>query len=74
MFESLKAILINMVANLMISAKLATLGFLEINLFGNKGNDVIILIMTSTIEFHLVTQIILSMWSCDQRLVTLAFL
>ena len=41
-FESLKVVLINMVVILMMSAKLAALGFLKIKVFWNKGYDVII--------------------------------
>ena len=41
-FESLKIVLINMVTILMMSAKIATLGLLEIWVFWNKGYDVII--------------------------------
>ena len=42
LLESLKVVLINMVAILMMSTKLATLGLLEIKVFWNKGYDVII--------------------------------
>ena len=42
MFESLKVVLINMVAILMMSAKLATLGFLNIKVFWKKVYDGII--------------------------------
>ena len=41
-FESLKISLINMVAILMMSRKMAPLGFLEIKVFWDKGFDVII--------------------------------
>ena len=41
-FESLKVVLINMVGISMMSAKLATLGFLKITIFQNKSYDVII--------------------------------
>ena len=41
-FESLKIFLINMVTILIISAKLATPGLLEIKIFRNKDYDVII--------------------------------
>ena len=41
-FESLKIFLINMVTILIISAKLATPGLLEIKIFRNKGYDIII--------------------------------
>ena len=37
-----KVALTNMVAILMISAKLATLGLLKLKVFRNKGNDIII--------------------------------
>ena len=40
--ESLKIVLINMVTNLMMSAKMATLGLLKTKLFWNNGYDVII--------------------------------
>ena len=42
MFESIRVVLINMVAILMMSAKLATLGLLKIKVLWNKGYDVII--------------------------------
>ena len=41
-FESLKISLMNMVAILMMSAKIATLGLLKITIFWNEGYDVII--------------------------------
>ena len=41
LFDPLKVVLINMVAILMMSAKLATLGLFKIKLFRNKGYDVI---------------------------------
>ena len=41
--------------------------------FQNKGYDVI-MSMTSPTKFYHVTQIILLIWSCDQSLVTVAFL
>ena len=41
-FKSLKVVLINMVTILMMSAKMATLGFLKIKVFLNKGYDAII--------------------------------
>ena len=40
-FESSKVVLVSMVKFLMMSAKLATLGLLKINVFWNKGYDVI---------------------------------
>ena len=42
MFESLKVVLIKMVATLMMSGKLATPGLLKIKVFWKKGCDVII--------------------------------
>ena len=45
-FDSLKVVLINMVASLMMSAKLTLLGFLKIKMFQTKGYDVIFLSMT----------------------------
>ena len=45
-FDSLKVVLINMVASLMMSAKLTVLGFLKIKMFQTKGYGVIFLSMT----------------------------
>ena len=56
-----------MVAILMMSGKLATLGPIKLKLTWNKGYDAII-------SVHHVTQISLYMWAYDQNLVTLAFL
>ena len=55
-----------MVIILMMSGKIAT--------FWDKDYDVIISVRESPTKFYHLTQIILSMWSCDQILVTLAFL
>ena len=52
-FESLKVVLINIVAISMMSAKLAALGLLKMKLFSNKDYDVII-------SVHYVTNKILS--------------
>ena len=52
----------------MVSVKLATLGLFKIKIFKKKGYDV------SATKFCHITQIILKIWSCDQSLVTLAFL
>ena len=41
-FESLKIFLINMVTILVMSAKIATLGLLKINVFSNNGYDIIV--------------------------------
>ena len=54
--QSLEAVLFNVIANLMISEKLATPGFWKIIIFWNKGYDVI---LTSSAKFHHVNQIIL---------------
>ena len=59
-----------MVRILMMSAKMATLGLLKIKIFRNKGYDVIPSLHDVLMKFYHVTQIILSMWSCDQSLVT----
>ena len=40
-FETVRVVLINVVEILMMPAKLATLGLLKIEVFGNKGYDVI---------------------------------
>ena len=58
-----------MVAILMTSTKLATPVVLKIKVMTSQ-----FLSMTSPTKFNHVTQIILSMWSRDQSLVTLAFL
>ena len=63
-----------MVTILMVSAKMATPGLLKIKVFLNKRYDVIISVLMSPRNFYHVTQIILQMWSCDQSLVTVAFL
>ena len=43
-FESLKVFLITVAAILMMSAKLATLGYLKTKVFWNKGYDIIIFV------------------------------
>ena len=69
-----KDFLLNSVTILMLSAKLATPGLLKINIFQNKGYDVLFL------EHDLINKILTSdsnyieMWSFDQSLVTAAFL
>ena len=50
MFESLKVPLINLVAILMMPAKLATLDALKIKVFGNKVYDVMIAVHDITNE------------------------
>ena len=54
--ESLKIVLINLVTILMMSAKVVSLGLLKINVFWNKGYDVII-------SVHGITNKILSVYS-----------
>ena len=49
-FESVKVILINIVAILMMEAKLDTLGLLKIEIFWNEGYDVIICVHNVTIK------------------------
>ena len=44
---------------LMISTKIANLGLLKIKLFWNKGYDVIMSAMTSTVKFYHMIQIVL---------------
>ena len=62
-FESSKTVLINMVATMMMSAKLATLGLLKIMVFWNKGHDVIISVMTSPTKFYHLNYIVdVVMW------------
>ena len=58
----------------MISTKMATLGRLKIKVFQNIGYDVIISVHEDKNKILSLTQIISKMWSCDQSLVTLAFL
>ena len=59
-----------MVAILILSAKLATLGRLR-----NKGYGFLFFVYHVTEKnFYNVTQIILQIWSSDQSLVNLAFL
>ena len=58
----------NMVKILMIPAKMATPGLLKIKVITSY-----ILPMASPTKFCHMTQIILWMWSCDQSLITLAF-
>ena len=69
----MKDFLINLVKVLMMSAKRATPGLLKITVFWNKGYGVIILVDDVTNKFYHVVQIILYMCSCNQSLVTVAF-
>ena len=64
-----------MTAILMISTKLAPPGLFEINVFRNKGYEVIISVHDVTNNFfYNSTKIILLIWSHGQRSVTLTFL
>ena len=63
-----------MVEILTMSAKLATLGFLKLKVVWNKGYDVIIFAHDVTNKILSLIQIIIRMLSCDQSLVTRAFL
>ena len=58
----------------MMSAKMASPGLLKITVFWNKDYDVIISVDDVTNKFYHAIQIILQMYSCDQSLVTEAFL
>ena len=69
-FEFVKVILINMVAILILPAKLVTLGILKIKVFWNEGYDVIIFVHDVTRKFYLLTQIIFQISSCNPSLVT----
>ena len=65
-----------MVSILMMPAKLATLGLLKLEVFSNKICDVIISVneVTNNILLQDSNYVVDVMGSCDQRLVTLAFL
>ena len=63
-----------MIAIFIMSAKLATLGLLEIKVFSNKRFDVVTSVHDASNKIYHVTQIKLPMWSCHQSFVTLAFL
>ena len=58
-FESLKVVLINMVEILRMSAKLAALGLLKIEIFWNEVYDVITSVHDVNKNFFHVTQIML---------------
>ena len=62
-----------MVAVLIMSAKLGTLGLLKRKVFWNKGYDAIIFVHDVIKKIYHVTQIILLMWSCEQSLIDLEF-
>ena len=57
-----------------MSGKKDTLGFLKIMVSWNKDYDVIISVHDASTKFYHVTDIMLLVWSCDQNLITLAFL
>ena len=57
--ESLNIVLVKKVTILMMSAKMATPGLLEIKVFLNKGYDVIIYVHYVTNKFYHVIRIIL---------------
>ena len=63
-----------MVKILMMSAKMATPALLKIKVFEINVIKSYTLSRTSPTKFCHITQIIMWMWSCDQNLVTLAFL
>ena len=73
-FDSLKVVLIIIVAILMMSAKLSTLGLLKINVFWNNGYDVRIFVHAVINKILTCDSNYIVEWSCDQTLVTLAFL
>ena len=56
---SFRIVLINMVTILIMSAKMATVGFLNIKIFGNKLYDVMFMSFKSAAKFYHLTQIIL---------------
>ena len=64
--------LINVVITL--PAKMASPGLLIITVFGNKSYDIILPVDDVIKKFYHLIQIIFWMCSCDQSLVTLAFL
>ena len=57
----------------MMSAEMAIPALLKIKVFEIKVITSYMLYMTSPTKFCYMTQIMLQMWSCDQSLVTLAF-
>ena len=58
----------------MMPANMATLGLIKIKVFWNNVYEVIISAHDFSKKFYHMPQIILLMLSCDQSLVTLAFL
>ena len=65
---------INIVAILMMLAKMAALDFLKVKVFWNKDYDVTVSIHDVINKTCHLTQVILQMWLFDRSLVTLAFL
>ena len=63
-----------MITILMMPANMATLGLIKIKVFWNNVYEVIISAHDFSKKFYHMPQIILLMLSCDQSLVTLAFL
>ena len=59
LFNSLKVVLINMVATLTMPAKLATLGLLKIKVYWIKGYDVIISAYDAIKKFYHMSQVII---------------
>ena len=62
-----------MVKILMTSSKMATPALLKRKVFSNKGYYFIYSVYDVINKIFHMTQVILWMWSCDQSLVTLAF-
>ena len=56
-FESLKIVLMNMVAILMMSAKMVTLGLLKIKVIENKAYDAITFVYLPCNSNHIVTKV-----------------
>ena len=67
-------VLINMVRISMTSTKMATPGLLKIRVFWKKGYDVIISVHDVIKKFLSRDPNYKQMWTCDQSLVTVAFL
>ena len=59
LFNSLKVVLINMVATLTMPAKLATLGLLKIKVYWIQGYDVIISAYDAIKKFYHMSQVII---------------
>ena len=65
--EFFEIFITNMVI-ILISGELATLSRLKLTVYWNKVYDVVTCIHDVTTKFHCVTQIILYIWSCDQKI------